>query len=393
MLKTDPGAFIMYRDNFIENTFPRRTMLSAGRPKLRSLLRSAYNAVSEVLPPSGKRIAASIDSALASRPRIYFDRSIHPPNRLWKGAVTISLDFELAWGWQYAKRDHVDWIAMGMHEREQVPIILDELEKYSLPVTWATVGHLFLEQCKRKSHGLAHPEMPRLGHFENLRWNFRSGDWFQHDPCTDVRRGPAWYAPDLIEKILASNVRHEIGAHSFSHVGFGPYCTEEVACAEVEYCNEAMKRFGLTPESWVFPGNEFGHYKTLARNGIRIVRSFPISQGVISLPLLCDHGLWGIHASSAVDRGRIWTNEQRLARLKKFVDAASQTRLAMHLWLHPSLLRSDMENIFFPFLAYCAAQRERGILQVLTLKEVVAQTQSEMHHSNALKEGAHQDFV
>ena len=45
-----------------------------------------------------------------------------------------------------------------MKTRENVPKILNLCEIYDIPITWATVGHLFLSNCKRVNK-IAHPEI------------------------------------------------------------------------------------------------------------------------------------------------------------------------------------------------------------------------------------------
>src|SRR5262245_48197083 len=67
--------------------------------------------------------------------------------------ASISADFEMGWGWRsYGLQDAT---RMGDKERHNVPLILRLSDEYSIPITWATVGHLFLETCARSSTGQA----------------------------------------------------------------------------------------------------------------------------------------------------------------------------------------------------------------------------------------------
>jgi len=63
---------------------------------------------------------------------------------------------------------------------------------------------------------------------------------------------------------------------------------------------------------------------------------------------------------------------QRLRRLRGFLQKAITERLAMHLWLHPSLQPRDYELLLIPFLRTCAELREKGHLDVLTMEGLVA---------------------
>lgn len=319
------------------------------------------------LPGPVRRWVRTMDSLFASRPVVDRRRG----RSLERGAVVLSLDFELAWAWPYAVNPPVDPVATGLREREQVPMLVRTFEEFSIPATWATVGHLFLERCSRGSTGCAHEHLARLPFFENHLWRFSKGDWFQHDPCTDVRRDPAWYGPDLIQLILGSRVRHEIGCHGFSHAGLGPYCPPDVARAEAEECRKVMKDFGVEPVSWVFPGNDEGNHQALWDSGIRIVRSYPRAVH-IALPEKRPDGLWEVHSSTGLSRGEGWPMERRLTRLKRFLQRAVETRMAMHLWLHPSLDLDDYRGLLVPFLRACAELREAGRLDVVTMSGLVS---------------------
>ena len=72
-----------------------------------------------------------------------------------KGIIVFSADFEMAWAFRYSKKESAKAMETGMKERENFPILLDLFNKYDIPVTWATVGHLFLDSCNHhKSHCL-----------------------------------------------------------------------------------------------------------------------------------------------------------------------------------------------------------------------------------------------
>jgi len=337
---------------------------------MNSVLGPHLKAAWSILPAPVRRLAAGVERRIASIPSTYYDPAVHGP-RLRRGTVVISFDFEMAWGWQHRVSRENDFVNTGLRERAQMPVILRALEACGIAATWFTVGHLFLDRCTRGNDGRAHADMLRLSPGRYRLYRFDEGDWFQHDPCTDVHRDPAWYGPDLVEMILKSPVGHEFGCHTFSHAYLGPPCTEDVADGELRASLEAMARFGIRPESFSFPRGSEGNFACISRAGLGIVRAHAGRQAVLSLPVRRADGLWAVHTSTAIDRGARWSLEERLARLKKFVDAASREKLVFHMYLHPSLSADELTRIFVPFLDYCARRRESGDIDVATVRDVI----------------------
>ena len=94
-----------------------------------------------------------------------------------KAAVVISADLELAWAWRYSKKsDDPKVLALqkAHQTRQNLPPLLDLFDQFNVPVTWATVGHLFLEECGR-TNGRAHSDLPRPPYFENEFWRYAAG--------------------------------------------------------------------------------------------------------------------------------------------------------------------------------------------------------------------------
>ena len=344
-------------------------------------LRDTSRFIYGMLPTWGRSLIGRVDYAMASRARIHHDDRVTPPLRLPRGVLTLSIDFELAWAWQYAKDKSESPEAKGLREREQVPVLLRLFEELAMPATWATVGHVFLDRCVCGKNGLAHETMPRLQHFESDLWSFTSGDWYQYDPCTDVKRSPAWYGPDLVEAVLRSKVNHEIGCHGFSHAGFGSYCPADVASAELQACIDAMAPFGVKPSTFIFPGNDVGHLALFPGYGFTAVRAYPVPPAVIGLPVRLSDDLWGHHVTSAIDRGYLWSKEQRAARLCRFIDTAARERLATHIWFHPSLPSEEIGDVLSVVLRHAAALRDKGQLDILTNAQLLASVRRNGHDS------------
>lgn len=279
-------------------------------------------------------------------------------------ASCISADFEMGWGWR--SRGFVGAEAMGGAERRQVPMILKLLDEFSVPITWATIGHLFLESCKCSSDGVAHPEMPRP--LSDGTWE---GDWYWPDPCSDMRNAPGWYGPDLIQQITESRVPHEIGTHSFSHINFqAPYSSPEVVSRELETCAALMEPLGLRPRTLIFPRNqsEYAYLPLFAEAGVTVVRHRD-SQIRLSYPERMSAGVYRVYESMNL---RIARGYDYLDKVKIFVGEAVERNAAYSLWFHPS----DPVEWFDPqlraILRYLDGERACGRLWITTMQELAA---------------------
>lgn len=279
-------------------------------------------------------------------------------------AACISADFELSWAWREWETEARD--SMGARGRRNVPHILALLEEFQVPITWATIGHLFLDGCSRSSDGMAHGSMPRPPH--NDRWE---GDWYRDDPCTDAERDPLWYAPDLIEQILDSSVAHELGTHTFSHIDFSAESSDEALVeSEIQESSRAMARFGLTARSLVYPFNKMGHayLQQLAGLGITAVRH---RDGDVRLcyPVQSESGVFKIYESMNL-RDPIRYDYRVKAAV--FLDHAARRRAVFHLWFHPSDRREVFDNQMRALLEELAERRERRAIWIATMTEIAA---------------------
>jgi peptidoglycan/xylan/chitin deacetylase (PgdA/CDA1 family) len=279
-------------------------------------------------------------------------------------AASISADFELNWAWRElppVQRDE-----KGRLERSNFPYLMSLLERTRIPITWATVGHMFLDSCSRGADGRAHPEMPRPT--LNGRW---SGDWYVHDPCGSAAASPLWYAPDLIEQLLAGNVRHEIGSHSFSHIDFSDlHSTPELVEAEMRACIGAMAPFGVHPRSLVYPFNKMGHghLDLLATLGIVAVRHRD-SRIRLSYPERTPSGVYKLYETLNLRRARFYDYPRKAAL---FLKEAAKRRAAFHIWLHPSAALDVLRDVFRPIVEHMARLRDECILWTATMAELAA---------------------
>jgi hypothetical protein len=265
----------------------------------------------------------------------------------YNSVCLISADFELAWAWQYTKSSSnaLDKaLRMARQERENLPEIVELCERFRIPVTWATVGHLFLDGCN-SINGKPHHNLPRLSHFENRFWKFEGKDWFDNDPCTDLKRNPEWYCPDLIRMILNSSVKHEIGNHTFSHIDCSDEnCPPEVLQAELAESKKVAAEYGIALKSFVHPGYTIGNLDTLAQEGFTNFRTD--YQNVLGYPKKHANSLWELEQTMEFCYSDYWSIDFQVKRYITIVKRALKSNTVCVFWFHPSFDPLVVEKIW-----------------------------------------------
>src|SRR3974377_2241465 len=123
-----------------------------------SQARQIYRWLHAHLPPVLADLMSQLLYMSGFKPIVYSLPETSKSASLNRGVVLFSIDFELAWAFRFSRTRGPRYKALALREREQVPRILAMLDSFSIPATWATVGHLFLESCRRGSNHLPHPE-------------------------------------------------------------------------------------------------------------------------------------------------------------------------------------------------------------------------------------------
>jgi peptidoglycan/xylan/chitin deacetylase (PgdA/CDA1 family) len=152
------------------------------------------------------------------------------------GALTISIDLELAWGvWDHLTPDDLHMAETA--ERSICTALIELFDRYDVPATWAIVAALLDEKS-----AASHP-------------------------------GPiaCWYAPDIIEELVHAKVRHEIGSHGGRHVYFDSISAAQ-AREDLEFAGDTHRTHALSFKSFVFPRNCVGHLDQIADSGLRTFR-------------------------------------------------------------------------------------------------------------------------
>jgi hypothetical protein len=311
-------------------------------------------------------------------------------------AFVLSLDTELVWG----SFDHTppsEWALKYGETRVAIADILELLDEFAIPATWAVVGHLFLSSCARNSEGLAHPELKRP------RFSWYPHDWLALDPCTDRSHESWWYGDDIVDAILKARVRHEIGCHSFSHIVFGdPACSGECIEADLGECLKVAAQRSVRLRSFVFPRNIEGHHDLLLPAGFCCFRGAEpswysrlpsvlrraghyVDQALaipppVSTPCELQPGLWNIPASALLlHRGgirRLIPLSSRITKARRGLEQAVKTGKVFHLWFHPFNLcpdRREMTEVLRKILSIAADLRDKGLLQIMTMASLADQ--------------------
>ncbi|MDX2379929.1 MAG: polysaccharide deacetylase family protein [Acidimicrobiia bacterium] len=315
------------------------------------------------------------------------DLESHAPSAgspLARAALVVSIDVEMSWGQIHRPDRDYEFAA----EREQMRRLLDVFDEYRVPATWAFVGHLLLDGCSREG-GAPHPDLIRPD------YDWFEGDWLAADPCTTAADAPTWYAPDLLSEVMASEVGHEVGSHSFTHLIAGdPGCSEAAFRSDLRRCRVESDRHGLELRSFIFPRNQYGHEHILAEEGFTTYRGprsdpyagssdivrrardaaemvAPTSKSAV-VPVF-EYGVWNLPATYLHDVGDPRRYTFKIAQAKRRLRQAVSHRGLFHLWFHPHNVQHEPERWFdgLAQLLDCAATlRAEGKLETLTMAQV-----------------------
>lgn len=282
----------------------------------------------------------------------------------YKAVCLLQADFELAWAWRFSKSlgNPIEQAnEIGLRERSNIPRIIELSEYFNIPITWATVGHLFLKSCTKSANGRPHPEIQRLSHFKNKYWDFSKNDWFESDPCSDYKKSPSWYSPDLIHRILESNVEQEIGCHTFSHIDCrDEICSPEVFDSEINACKRAASGYNIKLKTFVHPAHTIGNIERLALHGFSSYRTD--YENVLGYPVKHDSGIWEIKNTAALYYRNKWSLDYHIYRYKKIIDRAIRTNTVCCLWFHPSLEKEYIDIVFASLFKYLDNNRKEILI-------------------------------
>jgi peptidoglycan/xylan/chitin deacetylase (PgdA/CDA1 family) len=273
----------------------------------------------------------------------------------YESVFLLSADFELAWAWRMLYKGEKGSVFMDQkatQARKNIPKILQLCERYSIPITWATVGHLFLEQCD------GHDDIPRSDYYQNEYWSYDEGDWFDMDPRTNWKNALNWYAPDLIQQIRQSKVEHELGCHTFSHIDCREkYCPPETFRAELTASANAAREYQTEFRTFVHPAHTIGHLDILAEFGYSNFRSN--YKNTLGFPKRCKNGLWELKNSYEIKNLNDRDPDFHIRRFIDIVKRSMKNRSVAVVWFHPSLESFIVDDVLPAFFQYLDNERDK----------------------------------
>jgi peptidoglycan/xylan/chitin deacetylase (PgdA/CDA1 family) len=305
------------------------------------------------------------------------------------GTFILSLDTEIAWG----TYSDLDGRAPAFDDYPSLlKRLVQQLDIYEIPATWAVVGHLLLPKGERTT--VPQPTYSFASQPDSARMQGRPAEWF--------------YAPYLLDTIQSARVPQEIGTHTFTHVlADVPGVTRELFDEQLAEVVRVHTANGLPPpRSLVYPQNRIAHTDLLLKHGMITYRG-PEPSWYRGMPgsarrighLLdrtlavtpptfthsdCLHsdGLVNLPASQFLMsydgvRGRIPT-ASRVMQAKRGLKQAIERDEIYHLWFHPFNLGSSdaMFEALSQILSEVWRLREGGVLLTRTMGDVAAEFSS-----------------
>jgi len=279
-----------------------------------------------------------------------------------RGKLTISIDLELAWGvWDTLTPED-----LRMSETAERPIcaaLIELLDRYEVPATWAVVAALLDENSAKSRPG--------------------------SKAC--------WYAPDIIDRLVHAKVAHDIGSHGGKHIYFRDVPAAE-AQEDLDFMRAVHRANGLPHKSFVFPRDAVGHLDLVAQAGLRTFRGPTIGwfrsarhlgRMVERAANLADKLLPIPPAPVAAEKrgalvnipgsmlllGRNGARRFILpavsrAKLHMGLSGARRTGSVFHLWFHPSNFyyrRDEQLATLAWFLDNAASEAGRGRIEIRTM--------------------------
>lgn len=174
----------------------------------------------------------------------------------------------------------------------------------------------------------------------------------------------------ILDLLLDSPVKHDIGAHGYYHRMFTDLSMTE-AQEEMELISDGMGKLGIKPSSFVFPKNKVNHLCLLEKFGYKCYR---------------DEGLLRNDGMFIRKVGRLYDVHPSFFLgctynpifLNKIIDIAAKRKLPFHVWFHPLDLYETkgstkiiINQVLSPIYEYAKKKEKDGELNIETMCSIV----------------------
>ena len=272
-----------------------------------------------------------------------------------KSYFNLTIDFELAWS--RARRgngmiSNEESLERSRRARMILPVLLELSEKYQVPITFAVVAHLALNDCS------GHDKPPQFNPF------WVRDDWYGIDPLSSLSSNKDYYGADLIKMIKDSNISHEIVSHSFYHVDLGDSeTTKEIAEFEIRQSAKILKEHNTELSTFIFPNNHPAYLDIIKDCGFsnyRVRENKAIKRdtlGLFQFPL----GMW-LSPKSFSQKDLI-----------KLINIGISRNQLINFWCHLFEFDSvsQFRSYFQPVFAHIESCQKTGKIETLTVRDII----------------------
>ena len=187
-------------------------------------------------------------------------------------------------------------------------------------------------------------------------------------PATFAVRGQITEVADnILNMLINSPFKHDIGAHGYSHRNFQSLSRKE-AEEELEKIAAGLRKFNVVPKSFVYPRNMVSHLDLLEKFNYECYREAAGSFFGDHMYIEKKGGLYNIQPS-------LYLNLSITPIiLERILDVAISKKVPLHLWFHPwtfgdsdELIKKYVKNVFVPFLKYAQTKKRSGVLTFETM--------------------------
>lgn len=290
-----------------------------------------------------------------------------------EGSVTFSFDCEGKWGMTDISTPwDIDLTRTNLLKAYE--FILDTLNEYDIPATFAFVGAL--TETREEFLDSALPVLTS----ENY------SKWLEHSKYRIPNKAEeGWFLPELLSMVKERQT-HEIATHGYTHIPFNMLDEIDVKI-ELQLVQSWADRNNIQCSTLVFPRNIILHQEILKDYGILGYRNLPIELLKNQMPKYIKtlvEEIWIFQNSEHIEKTGVikipggtfinWRHGFRryipptisLLKYKSMINNARLCKGVAHFWLHPhNLITSPpTKNLFKKLCAEVAVQREASSLVI-----------------------------